>query len=84
MFDLIQEELSEILCVHPALVRIDNDNGAVELHLCIGIHILHCLHDIGKLSHTRRLDQDPLRVICLDHFLERTSKIPDQRTADTT
>ena len=83
MLNLVQEKLSEIFRVHPALVRVNNDNRAVQLHLRIGIYILHCLHDVGKLAHTGRLDQDPLRMIRLDHFLQRTAKIAHQRAADT-
>ncbi len=82
MLDLVQEELPEILRVHPALVRVNDDDSAVQLHLGIGIYVLHRFHDIRKLSHTRRLDQDPLRMIRLDHFLQGTAKIPYQGTAD--
>ena len=82
IFNLIQEEFAEIPDIHSRLCGIHDGNRTVQLHIGAGRGIVHRPHDIGQLSHAGGLDQDPLRVVLLHHFLERSAKISDERAAD--
>ena len=49
---LIIEELAEVLHIHPALIGVHDGNGRVQLNGKICGSVLHCLHDVGKLSNS--------------------------------
>ncbi len=69
MRNLVQKKFPKILCIHLALVCVNDNHRAVELCLDIRFHILYRLHHIRKLSDTRRLNQDSLRMVGLDYLL---------------
>ena len=83
MFYLIVEELAEILHIHFAFLSIYHNDGAVNMNIHGPCHIFHCFYHIGKLAHTGGLDQDAVRSIGIQHFLQGCSEISHQGTADT-
>ena len=52
MFDLVHEELTEILNIHLAFACIHNRYRAVKLHIPVRHRILYGLHNIGQLAYT--------------------------------
>ena len=70
IFDLVAEELAEILSVDPALCYIHDRREAVELRINLFLHALYRLDHVGKLAHARRLDQDAVRVIGVHHLAQ--------------
>ena len=81
--DLIDEKLAEILDIHLCLGCIDNRYRTVNLYSQLSCHILHCLQHIGELTDTGGLDQNSLRGVGLNDFLQRGSEVTYQGTADT-
>ena len=82
-FHLIIEEFAEVAHVHFAFLSIHNGGIAVEDHFGnVRLNILHRNDNIGELAHAGGLDQDPVRMIGLDHFAKRCAEIAYQRTAD--
>ena len=70
IFDLVAEELAEILSVDPALCYIHDRREAVELRINLFLHALYRLDHVGKLAHARRLDQDTVRMIGIHHLTQ--------------
>ena len=83
ILQLIFKELSKVSHIHLTFVHIYHGSITIQADLTVHIHILHRFDHIRQFSHTRRLDHDPIRMIGSDHFFQRSSKIPHQRTADT-
>ena len=79
--DLVVEEFTEILLIHLAFFRIDNRGEAVQLHI-MHMQILHSADDVAQLADARRLDQNAVGVIFLEHLLERLAEISHKATAD--
>ena len=77
--DLIIEELFEIAMIHFAASGVDNGAVAVQFNPA---DCFHCPQDIGKLSDSRGLNDDPIRMICIDDLLQRLLEIAFQRAAD--
>ena len=77
IFDLVDEEFAEILDIELAFCRVHNGNSAAQLHISAFRRILNGFHDIGKLAHARRLDEDPLRRIVVHDFPEGSTEIAD-------
>ena len=75
IFDLVAEELAEILSVDPALCYIHDRREAVELRINLFLHALYRLDHVGKLAHARRLDQDTVRMIGIHHLTQGFPKI---------
>ena len=49
---LVIEEFSEVLHIELAFVGVHHGDSRIKLHLKAGSCSIHCLHDIGELSHT--------------------------------
>ena len=79
--DLIVEEFAEILLIHLAFFRIDDRGKAVQLHI-LHMQILHGADDIAQLADARRLNQNAVGVVFLQHLLERLAEISDEAAAD--
>ena len=83
VFDLVEEELAEVLDVHAALHRVRDRHKAA--HLRLGNVLLHALDradDVGELAHAARLDEDAVGMILVDHLAQRDAEIAHQRAAD--
>ena len=78
---LIVEELTEVLHIHLAFLRIHNSRETVQLNLII-MQILHGNNHVAEFSNARRLDQYPIRGKLLDDLIQRPSEIAYQTTAD--
>ena len=83
VFNLIEEELTEVLDIHFCFLRICDRNKAVERYGLLLSNILYSGDDIGQLADTGRLDDDAVRVIGFDDLLECFAKISNQRAANT-
>ena len=81
VLDLVVEELTEVLHVHPALVRVHDGREAIE-HQLVGLHALHGADDVAQLADARRLDEDAVGVELLEHFFERIGKVAHEAAAD--
>ena len=79
--DLVIIELAEVLHIHFALCRVGHRHKIAELHI-VARHLAHRADDIRQLADARRLDQDALGVVLVDHLFERASEITHQRAAD--
>ena len=79
---LIFVELAEVLHIHLDFRRVSYSCCAVELDF-IAADIKHCLDNIGKLSYTRRLDENSVGAELLENLRQRLSEITDKRAADT-
>ena len=78
-FHLIVEEFTEITHVHFALLRIHHRRVAVQHHLRdVCLDILHRHNNIRELADAGGLDQNPLRMIRLDHFTKGCAEITNQ------
>ena len=83
VFNLVEEELAEVLDVHAALARIRDGHKAAHLGLRdVLFHALDRADHVGELAHAARLDQDAIRVILVDHFAQRLAEVAHQRAAD--
>ncbi len=78
---LIEKEFPEVLQIHLTLVYIHH--GGLARHADALPGVLHSLHNLREFSHAGRLDDHPLRLIGVNHFLQRPLKVADQRTTDT-
>ena len=81
--DLVIVELTEVLPVDLHLPSIGHRHGVAQLNIFAG-DLLRRGDHIGQLAHTGRLDDHPVGVELLDHFLQSLAEITHQRTADTT
>ena len=83
VFNLVEEELAEVLDVHAALARVRDGHKAAHLGLRdVLFHALDRADHVGELSHAARLDQDAIRVILVDHLAQRLAEVAHQRAAD--
>ena len=81
VLDLVVEELTEVLHVHFALVRVDDGREAVE-HQFFGLHTLHGADHVAQLADARGLDEDAVGVELLEHLLQRVGKVAHEAAAD--
>ena len=81
VLDLVVEELTEVLHVHPALVRVHDGREAVE-HQLVGLHALHGADDVAQLADARGLDEDAVGVELREHLLQRVGKVAHEAAAD--
>ena len=82
VFDLVEEELAEVLGVHLGFLCIDHgDKAAQQNRLLLG-YLLYGCNDIGQFAHARRLNQDTVGVIGFDDFAQCLAEVADQRAAD--
>ena len=80
---LIIEKLAEISHIHFAFLGVYHRCVAVQHQSCILLNALYCFDHIGELAHAGWLDQDPVRMIGGDNFLQGSAEISYQRAADT-
>ena len=83
MLNLIIEKLTEVLHIHLTFLSIYYHYRAVDMHIHRSGHIFHCLYHIRELTHSGRLNENPIRCIGIQHFLQCSSKISHQGAADT-
>ena len=67
--DLVVEKFTKVLDMQLCLFSVHNRNAAVNFHLGRILHFIYCACHIGKLSHTRRLNDDPIRLKFIDYLL---------------
>ena len=83
VFNLVEEELAEVLDVHAALARVRDGHKAAHLGLRdVLLHALDRADHVGELAHAARLDQDAIRMILVDHLAQRLAEVAHQRAAD--
>ena len=81
VFDLIVEELTEVLHIHFALVGVGHRGKAVEdgvLHL----QALNGTDDVGQFAHAGGLDQNAVGMVLLQHLTQGLAEIAHQAAAD--
>jgi hypothetical protein len=83
IFDLIDEEFSEILHVDLAFGGIDHNNGRTGFNSRPLTGVDDCLLYIGKLADTRRLDKYTLGSVFLDNLSKTGLKISHKGAAAT-
>jgi hypothetical protein len=84
VLDLIDKELAKVLDIHLALGRIHNGYGTVHLHIQILCNVLHGLQYVRELANARGFDQNTLRCISVNHFLQGSTEIAYQGATNTT
>ena len=82
VFDLINEELAEILGVHAALAHVRDGGAALEGNLVFLHQIQHHAADIGELAHAGGLDDDAVGMIGIHQLVQRAAEVAHQRAAD--
>ena len=80
-FNLIIEKLSEIFIIKLCFVRIHNSRSTVNNNI-FKTEIHYSLNNIGKLTHSRRLNDYTIRRISIDNFFQCRTEISHERTAD--
>ena len=80
-FDLIVIEFTEVLHIDLDLAGIGNGYPIPQAYLFAG-DLFHRCHHIGQLAHTGGFDDDPVRVVFGDHFIQSLSKIAHQGAAN--
>ena len=81
-FDLVVVELAKILHIDLHLAGIHNSNLVSQHHIVLQ-HLLHSSHHIGQLTHAGGLDHNSVRMVLLDHLVQRFAKVAHQRAANT-
>ena len=77
MRDLVFKKFAEVFQVHFRLERVDNRDERVERH--IQMRVLHGGDYIRQLADARRLDQDAVRMVLVDHLMQRFAEVADER-----
>ena len=80
MRDLVFKKFAEVFQVHFRLERVDNRDERVERH--IQMRVLHGGDYIRQLADARRLDQDAVRMVLVDHLMQRFAEVADERAAN--
>ena len=81
-FDLIIIELAKVLHIHLYLACIRNGHSIAQFHIVTG-NLLHSCHNIGQLAHTAGLNDHPIGIKLLNHFLQCFTEITHQAAANT-
>ena len=82
VFDLVDEELAEVLGVHAALADIGNGGAALEGDFVAVHHVHHHAADVGELAHAGGFDDDAVGMIGADQLVQRAAEVAHQRAAD--
>ena len=82
MLYLILKKLSEILKIYPGLFTVSHRNPARHFNIHITPHSLYRPDNIRQLSNAGRLNENPVRMVLLNHLAERLTKISHKSTAD--
>lgn len=75
MLHLVIEKFTEVFHIHLALFPVHYDNGAVNVNIHGAGHIFHSLYHVGKLAHTGRLNENPIRRIGIQNLLQSRTKV---------
>lgn len=78
MLHLVIEKFTEVFHIHLTLFPIHYDNGAVNVNIHGAGHIFHSLYHVGKLAHTGRLDENPIRRIGIQNLFQSRTEISYQ------
>ena len=78
---LVVEELAEVLLIDLALLGIHYCGEAVQNNV-LHAKVLNCADNVRKLADAGGLDEDPVRVVLVQHLLKRLTEISHQRAAD--
>ena len=81
VLDLVVIELAEVLHVHFALVCIGNGGEAVQRNV-FHVQVLHGTDHIAQLAYAGRLDQNAVRVVGLQHLMQRLAEVAHKAAAD--
>ena len=80
---LVSIELAKVLQVHFAFLYIHHCGGAVQHHVRICLHALNRFLDVGELSDSGWLNEDPVRMVGVNDLFQRSAKVPHKGAADT-
>ena len=81
VLDLVVIELAEVLHVHFALVCIGNGGEAIQRNV-FHVQVLHGTDHIAQLAYAGRLDQNAVRVVGLQHLMQRLAEVAHKAAAD--
>ena len=80
---LIQEELTEVLHVHPALARVHHGGAAADDHLGVaGLALLHRRDNLAQLAHAGGLHQNTVGIVFGDQLVDGLLEVTGQGAAD--
>ena len=82
-FDLVVVELTKVLHVNLHLTCIADSNGIAQSDFIVG-DLLNGTQNIGQLANTGGFDDNTVRIVLGDHFLQSLAKVTDQAAADAT
>ena len=68
-FYLIAVELTEVLQIQFAFIHVYNCRVAVQYDVYTVFYILYCFDHIRQLANSGWLDQNTIRMVCLNYFL---------------
>ena len=83
VLDLIHVELGKVSAIELALGAIHHGNAGIHRNGLVANSVYRRNH-VGKLSHTRGFNQNPIGGITFDGFLQGQGKITHQAAANTT
>jgi hypothetical protein len=83
ILDLVHKELAKVLDIHLCLGSVHYSHCAVDLHIQVSCGALDGLQHVAELTHSGGLDEDALRCILIDDFLQGSTEITHQTAADT-
>ena len=82
-FDLVDEELAEILEVHAALAGVHHGGAAADFNVGMALaRLFHRRQDLGQFAHAGGLDQDALWMIGVDQLVDGGLEVARQGAAD--
>ena len=81
VLDLVVIELAEVLHIHFALVCIGNGGEAIQRNV-FHVQVLHGTDHIAQLAYAGRLDQNAVRVVGLQHLMQRLAEVAHKAAAD--
>ena len=79
---LIVIEFAEVLHIHLTLINVGNGGKAVEMSTVL-LGSLCRADNVRELTNARRLDDNSVGLVLLQHLNERLGEIANQRAADT-
>ena len=79
--DLVVVELTEVLAVDLHLTGVNHSYGVTQGHFLVG-HLVHSTDDIGQLANAGGLNQNPVRMVLVNHLLQSLAEVAHQGAAD--
>ena len=80
-FDLVIIELAKVLHIDLDLARIGNGHLVAQANILIR-HLLNGCYHIGQLTNTGRFNDNTVRMVLGNYFLQRLAKVTHQGAAD--